>query len=400
MADISYAIGLPPTETVRAFETRGVLQPTVRWSEMLHEEHQRAFTVAKIARLDLLDTMRSSLDDVIRNGGTFEQWKSGIMPDLEKHGWIGTVRDKELTGTSRPVFVGERRLRTIFDTNIRMSRAAGQWARIQELKDVAPYLRYSAVMDDRTRPLHRQWHGTILPVDHPWWDTHFPPCGWRCRCTVIQLSARDLKRRGWAVTPTPPEGPPRTFWPAGKQSPILVPAGIDPGFDYNPGKGHLRALAETTAAKLERAAATDIDAARRTLEEIVDSPAFELFMNEPDSAFPVMILDDDMRAIIQAEARVARMSTDTYLKQVSKRDDVKIREYRQLPRLAASPTLIFQQDDQRIILVRTTDHRWLKAAVKATVDRSELYVVSFQWADARELRRLRRLYPVIYDAGS
>ena len=23
----------------------------------------------------------------------------------------------------------------------------------------------------------RAWHGTVLPVDHPFWQTHFPPNG-------------------------------------------------------------------------------------------------------------------------------------------------------------------------------------------------------------------------------
>ena len=43
-------------------------------------------------------------------------------------------------------------------------------------------LRYVAVLDARTRPEHRAWHGLILPIDHPLWDTHYPPNGWGCRC--------------------------------------------------------------------------------------------------------------------------------------------------------------------------------------------------------------------------
>lgn len=260
--DIRALIGLPPEETARAFEARDELRPTVRWSEMFHDDHARAFTVAKVAKLDLLETIRVSLERVLKEGGTFEQWQAQIRPELERAGWWGRVQDKSLTGTSRPVLVGPRRLRTIYSTNLRVSRAAGQWARIQELKDVAPYLRYSAVMDGRTRPLHRAWHGTILAVDHPWWETHFPPCGWNCRCTVIQLSDRDLRRNGWLVTKNPPRsGPPRSFWRAGADRPEAVPAGIDPGWAYHPGKASMRAIAAKAAATIEEIAKRDVDEA-------------------------------------------------------------------------------------------------------------------------------------------
>jgi uncharacterized protein with gpF-like domain len=59
---------------------------------MWQEEHARAFTVAKVANLDLLETIRASLDDVARNGGTFEQWQKDLVPELEKAGWWGRVR--------------------------------------------------------------------------------------------------------------------------------------------------------------------------------------------------------------------------------------------------------------------------------------------------------------------
>src|SRR5690349_1971490 len=131
MADrpnIRQLIHLPPDDTRRAFEARDQLRVTVRWHEMWQEEHARAFTVAKVARLDLLDTIRNSLADALANGATFEQWKERIIPDLQRAGWWGRVRDRELTGTDQAIRVGPRRLRTIFYTNLRVSRAAGQWA--------------------------------------------------------------------------------------------------------------------------------------------------------------------------------------------------------------------------------------------------------------------------------
>ncbi|WP_327752925.1 hypothetical protein VVT58_15530 [Sphingobium sp. SJ10-10] len=113
MADgLGNSIFLKPDDVVRAFEARGALQPTVRWSEMMHENHAVAFTVAKIAKLDLLRSVQASIGDVIREGGTFEEWKSGILPELQRAGWWGAVSNRELTGTDETIIVNNRRLKT------------------------------------------------------------------------------------------------------------------------------------------------------------------------------------------------------------------------------------------------------------------------------------------------
>ena len=41
--------------------------------------------------------------------------------------------------------------------------------------------------DDRVRQEHAALERTILPVDHPFWDKHYPPNGWNCRCNVVQV---------------------------------------------------------------------------------------------------------------------------------------------------------------------------------------------------------------------
>ena len=48
-------------------------------------------------------------------------------------------------------------------------------------------LQYRTAHDGKVRPEHRVLHGTTLPPSDPFWDEFFPPNGWRCRCTVIQV---------------------------------------------------------------------------------------------------------------------------------------------------------------------------------------------------------------------
>lgn len=238
---IKQMIGLPPDDAVAFLAQKGY-RPTVDWPEMMHEDHSRAFTVAKVARLDILESIRTSLDQAMRDGVPFEQWKANLIPELVRLKWWGEVTDADITGVASKVNITPRRLRTIYDTNLRTARASALWQRVQASKELLPYLRYSAVLDGRTRPLHRAWHGVILPVDHPWWQTHFPPCGWNCRCTVIQLSETMMERRGWKVTEPPPAEDLVPFYRKSTGQKMLVPRGIDPGFAYNPGEDYFHAL--------------------------------------------------------------------------------------------------------------------------------------------------------------
>jgi SPP1 gp7 family putative phage head morphogenesis protein len=247
---IKQMIGLAPEEAIRFLDAKGY-QTSTNWDEVYQEEHVNAFTVAKIAKLDLLRSIHVSLLDAMAEGKPFAQWQAELRPELEAAGWWGKVADEDLTGTAKPIMVGPRRLRTIYDTNLRMARSSALWDRIQAQKDLLPYLRYSAVLDRRTRPLHRAWHGTILPVDHPWWQAHFPPNGWNCRCTVIQLSEAMMASRGWKVTdPAPALDDLVPFYRRSTGERLEVPRGVDPGFAYSPGLARAKAAAEKVAQSL------------------------------------------------------------------------------------------------------------------------------------------------------
>ena len=63
-----------------------------------------------------------------------------------------------------------------------------------------PYWEYVAVLDSRTRPEHRALNGTVLPADDPFWKTHKPPLGFRCRCTVVNHTKESLAREGLTVS--------------------------------------------------------------------------------------------------------------------------------------------------------------------------------------------------------
>lgn len=238
---------LPPAEAIKYFEGKGY-KLGYSWQDTWQEEHARAFTVAKAMRYDILQDIRGAMDAPLRDGTTFDDFKKRLTPILQEKGWWGRQSMTDpLTGETKNVQLGSpRRLGIIFDVNMRTSYAAGHWERIQRSKKTRPYLMYVAVMDGRTRPQHRAWNAIVLPIDHPFWQTHYPPNGWKCRCTVLQLSQRDLDDMGLSVST---DAEVETFLKTTKEfrnnrtgEITRVPEGIDPGFAYNVGKAHMRSV--------------------------------------------------------------------------------------------------------------------------------------------------------------
>lgn len=221
---------VPSQEAIDRFTAKG-LKPSFSWMDVSAEEHKAAFTIAKMMDVDLLADVKKSLDDAISNGVVFKDWAQQIIPTLQAKGWWGKqFMTDPLTGETVQAQLGSpARLQTIFRTNMASAYAAGHWDQIEEQAEDAPFLLYDAIDDYRTRPEHKAWDGKVLPVTDKFWKTHTPPCGWNCRCSVIQLDQSDLEQLGMQPSKSPRTEfnnwtNPRT----GKTE--KVPAGVDPGF--------------------------------------------------------------------------------------------------------------------------------------------------------------------------
>jgi SPP1 gp7 family putative phage head morphogenesis protein len=98
---------------------------------------------------------------------------------------------------------------------------ASKWQDIEEDKDVLPMLKYVTVGDERVRQDHRPLDGVTRPVDDPFWDTYYPPNGWRCRCDVNQEDEEATPSDLGAVKL--PEVPPSMEINVGKQKVLFGP---------------------------------------------------------------------------------------------------------------------------------------------------------------------------------
>jgi len=63
---------------------------------------------------------------------------------------------------------------------------AAKWKQFMEDGD-RYNLQYRTAHDDKVRPAHAALHNVTLPITDPFWEQYYPPNGWNCRCTAVQV---------------------------------------------------------------------------------------------------------------------------------------------------------------------------------------------------------------------
>ena len=140
---------------------------------------QMATTVSFLSSLEQIETVIKAVNKAIADGGTFK--------DFQK-----LIKESEIV-------LPKHYLDNVFRTNIQSAYGHGRWQQQQRNKDKRQYLMYSAINDSRVRPAHLALNRIVLPIDHPFWLTHYPPLSFRCRCTVIALTEKQALKYG--ITP-------------------------------------------------------------------------------------------------------------------------------------------------------------------------------------------------------
>lgn len=221
--NINFDFSLKPEQAIDFLLSKG-LRVTWDWREMFRSDHDFAFTVAKEQRLSVLQYVKDALMLALEEGITYADFQEVVTQSIQEQ-WEGY------------------RLDNIFRTNVLSAYQAGHYQAITD-KDVLeqrPYWQYISIDDHRVRPEHHEWghpggrsYGITLPATDPWWNTHFPLNGFRCRCSVRTLSESEMQRFGYEIDKSP-----KIEYEDFKKADgtvIKVVKGIDPGFDHVPGK--------------------------------------------------------------------------------------------------------------------------------------------------------------------
>ena len=344
--------GPPPREALAFFRAKD-LRPGFDYRDVFGQEHAYAFTVAKALQLDVLEEIRRHVDRALAEGRPFAQFRRDLEPKLRDKGWWGRQpRLDPRTGETREVQLGSpRRLRRIYEANLRAARAAGQWERIQRTKATHPYLLYRLGPSRDHRDEHVAWDGLLLRADDPWWHDHFPPNGWGCKCWVRQVSEREAARLGG-----PRQAPARdpVAWTNPRTGKTLqVDRGLDPAWASNAGRDRQRILTDRLAGKID---AADLALARAAVQQVVDSQLLEAFLGRPAGALPIGVLEPAWQRHFGAQTQLARLTEFTASKQHGRHPDI-------TPAIYRAALQAIRQPETHVLAQRVDENRTVQDLV-------------------------------------
>ncbi len=177
----------------------------------LHDTRQFAYTDKPVKALHkaLTHTLQNAVDtaithevpeamlqklkqDVFVFSGmkTYAQLKelSGLLTDDKGHitPWPQFLHEAQKRGKLH----NQHYLQAEYQYALGTSQALDKY--LQYAKDGDAYhLQIRTAGDNRVRDSHAALHNITLPFGDPFWNTHWIPFGWRCRCNIVQVLPQD-----------------------------------------------------------------------------------------------------------------------------------------------------------------------------------------------------------------
>lgn len=177
---------LPFDEAIQHFLSRNYLTLD-EFEKLTEKERKRAFAVKGVAVQAMLDRIKERLDDAMQPGGT------GLRE------FVKAFEGEAATLTPRF-------LENIYRTGTATSYQAGRLRAMQDPAVIEAGLdvwQYVTVGDDRVRDSHAALNGKVWEANSAEGLEHFPPNGYRCRCSMVVRSAEDIDPSQLRITVPP-----------------------------------------------------------------------------------------------------------------------------------------------------------------------------------------------------
>ncbi|MBR5965367.1 MAG: minor capsid protein [Treponema sp.] len=174
---------LPYAEAVEYLKKRSVIKK-VDYDKLSDKMRFRAFTVSRINDGALLEKLNAEMLANVRDGKGLKDFLSLTKTE---------ILDKVGMGPGQGW-----RWETVYRTNVQTAFNAGRAMGFAEDKPLA--LELIVIDDARTSDTCRQYAGRrfVLPYDHPFWQTHWPPFHFNCRTTIRAIYSEDELPEEWS----------------------------------------------------------------------------------------------------------------------------------------------------------------------------------------------------------
>lgn len=158
------------------------------FSQLLPELQARAFLVTGIEDFDTLQRIRDEIA-ALPAGANWDDVKTRVIDEISPF-FIDDTADPDEQEKQR--YGAERRAELLLRTHGHQAYAATSYRVMDQQRDVFPYWQYASMGDGKVRDTHRALDGIVLPADSTFWQEHYPPWEFGCRCVVIPLDEEDV----------------------------------------------------------------------------------------------------------------------------------------------------------------------------------------------------------------
>nr|DAN40532.1 MAG TPA: minor capsid component [Caudoviricetes sp.] len=215
-----------------------------------------------------------------------------VFSGLKTHTQLTEARSKlkDEEGNIRPYYQFEQeilKLNNTYNRNyleaeyqfaVQSAQSAANWANLQE--DTSRYwLEYRTAGDERVRQSHAALAGICLPKDDAFWTEYYPPNGWRCRCTAVEVLARENTKSNPETAKKAGEEATTQIGKSGKNK--LEMFRFNPGQEkkvFPPNNTYTKVVGATVVVTALAEIAKKSEQVRTTFEEVLSQPRQEQFI--------------------------------------------------------------------------------------------------------------------------
>jgi len=172
-----------PNEEAMAFIRNKPVVTRDVMDHLLPSLRARAFTVSGIECANTLQRLRDKIAE-LPGGADWNKIKADIVSDISPY-LVDPEADPETQAAQ--VAASERRADLLLRTHGFEAYQAASYEVMDRQRDVFPFWQYMTMEDEAVRDTHAALDGLILPADSSFWEDHYPPWDWGCRCQVAPL---------------------------------------------------------------------------------------------------------------------------------------------------------------------------------------------------------------------